>query len=99
MVADLDAEAPFDRLVIETDVELLRDILPTLTERESGILAMRFGLKDGTPRTLEAIDARWGVTRERIRQIQEEVLRKLRAKMEKRDRPSAEQEGALAVAA
>ncbi len=99
IVSDPDAEAPFDHVVKETDVELLREILPTLTERESGILEMRFGLRDGTPRTLEEIGAEWGVTRERIRQIQEEALRKLRAKMEKRDRPSNEQEQALAVAA
>ncbi len=93
MVADPDAEAPFDCLVIETDVELLRELLPTLAERESDILSSRYGLKDGTPRTLEDIGARWGVTRERIGQIQEEAQRGLRAKMEKRDRPSAEQEG------
>ena len=47
---------------------------------------MRFGLEDDNPKTLEEIGAHFGVTRERIRQIQNEALGKLRAKVEKRDR-------------
>ena len=53
--------------------------------RERKILTMRFGLDDGEPKSLEAVGNRLGVTRERIRQIQQEVLQKLRVKLEKRD--------------
>jgi RNA polymerase primary sigma factor len=97
MVADPNAAAPFDRLVQETDTQLVREVLGTLDQRESRILAMRFGLNDGRPRTLEEVGVQLGVTRERIRQIQEQALKKLRQKMEERDRP-AEDGGALAVA-
>ncbi len=97
-VADPNAAAPFDRLVQETDTELVREILGTLDQRENKILAMRFGLKDGTQRTLEEVGAHLGVTRERIRQIQDQALKKLRAKMEERDRPATEENAALAVA-
>jgi RNA polymerase primary sigma factor len=98
IVADPNAAAPFDRLVQETDTELVREVLGTLDQRENKILAMRFGLKDGTQRTLEEVGAHLGVTRERIRQIQDQALKKLRAKMEERDRPAAEENTALAVA-
>ena len=98
MVADPNAAAPFDRLVQETDTELVREVLGTLDQRENKILAMRFGLKDGTQKTLEEVGAHLGVTRERIRQIQEQALKKLRAKMEERDRPTPEENAALAVA-
>jgi RNA polymerase primary sigma factor len=98
IVADTGAAAPFDRLIKETDTELMREVLATLDQRESTILALRFGLTDGTQRTLEEIGGRLGVTRERIRQIQEQALRKLRAKMEERDRPATDENAALAVA-
>ena len=91
LVADPNAVAPYDRVVQETDTKLVREVLTTLTERENAILALRFGLDDGTERTLEQVGERLGVTRERIRQIQEQALAKLRARMEERD--------ALAVAA
>jgi RNA polymerase primary sigma factor len=89
-VADANAAAPFERLVKATDRELLRRVLTSLDDRERTILTLRFGLKDGTPRTLEFIGKRFGVTRERIRQIENETLRKLRRKMEKQDRPRIE---------
>jgi len=101
IVADPGAAAPFDRLVKETDTQLMREVLATLDKRENTILAMRFGLTDGTQRTLEEIGGRLGVTRERIRQIQEQALKKLRTKMEERDRPAvedSEETSALAVA-
>ena len=97
VVADPNAGAPFDRLVQETDLELVREVLTTLTPRENAILAMRFGLDDGTPRTLEEVGDRFGVTRERIRQIQEEALTKLRAKMEARDGLAAGDRNVLSV--
>ncbi len=98
IVADPNAAAPFDRLVQETDTELVREVLGTLDQRESKILALRFGLKDGEERTLEQVGAELGVTRERIRQIQEQALKKLREKMEERDRPVDEENAALSVA-
>ena len=97
IVADPNAAAPFDRLVYETDTQLVREVLGTLDQRENKILTMRFGLNDGRQRTLEEVGAQLGVTRERIRQIQEQALKKLRDKMEERDRP-AEENGTLAVA-
>jgi RNA polymerase primary sigma factor len=57
---------------------------------------MRYGLEDDTPRTLEEIGGQFGVTRERIRQIQNEALKKLRAKVSKKERPL--QEGMVALA-
>jgi RNA polymerase primary sigma factor len=98
IVADPNAAAPFDRLVQETDTELVREVLGTLDQRESKILALRFGLKDGEERTLEQVGAELGVTRERIRQIQEQALKKLREKMEERDRPVDEENASLSVA-
>jgi RNA polymerase primary sigma factor len=99
VVADPNAVTPFDRIVQETDTELVREVLATLSKRESEILTLRFGLEDGTPRTLEEVGEHFGLTRERIRQIQEQALRKLRSKMEERDTPSADESTALMVAA
>ena len=58
--------------------EELAEVLGTLTEREEKVLRLRFGLDDGTPRTLEEVGTMFGVTRERIRQIEAKALRKLR---------------------
>ena len=77
--------------------ELLREVLATLAPRERGILAMRFGLDGGEPRTLEEVGVHFKVTRERIRQIQEEALEELREKMEQRDLPATDGTRALAV--
>jgi RNA polymerase primary sigma factor len=90
VVADTRAAAPFDALMKESDAALLKEVLATLGEREQTILAMRFGLHDDTPRTLEEIGEHFGITRERIRQIQNEALHKLRVKVQKRDRPQVE---------
>ncbi|MCI0747107.1 MAG: sigma-70 family RNA polymerase sigma factor [Verrucomicrobia subdivision 3 bacterium] len=98
VVADPNTAAPFDRVVLETDTELVREVLTTLTARERKILALRYGLTDGAQRTLEEIGENFGVTRERIRQIQEQALNKLRLKMGERDSPSDEKVGALAGA-
>jgi len=85
IVADPNAAAPFERLVKETDTALLKEVLAALSDREKAILAMRFGLNDGVENTLEEIGKVFGVTRERIRQIESEALKKLRVKMEQRD--------------
>ena len=90
VVADPHAAAPFDRLVHENDSQLVQQVLATLTPRENKILAMRFGLDDGKAKTLEEIGARLGVTRERIRQIQEEALQKMRMKISEHETPSVE---------
>jgi RNA polymerase primary sigma factor len=90
-VADANAANPFDDLAKHNDNEMVQEVLATLDQRESRILAMRFGLDDGRPKTLEEVGDRVGVTRERIRQIQEQALAKLRVKIEKRDQPAAAQ--------
>ena len=95
VVADTNAAAPFDQLVTTSDTELVREVLTTLSPKERAVIDMRFGLGDGTPKTLEEIGQHFRLTRERIRQIQNEALKKLRTKVEKRDRPS---EGILALA-
>jgi len=77
-VEDKDATAPSDAAsltMLRTEVE---DILDTLTPRERRVLQLRFGLIDGHQRTLEEVGKRFGVTRERIRQIEAKALRKLR---------------------
>jgi len=77
-ITDEDAESPEE----SASFVLLRDhldgILGTLTEREEKVLRLRFGLDDGRPRTLEEVGQEFGVTRERIRQIEAKALRKLR---------------------
>ncbi len=87
VVADPNAAAPFERLLKENDAGLVREALEILSEREMTILAMRFGLDDQTPKTLEEVGAHFQVSRERIRQIQDEALRKMRKKIEKQDAP------------
>ena len=99
VVADHNAAAPFDRVVNETDNELVREALATLTAREREILALRFGLGNGNPKTLEEVGAHLGVTRERIRQIQEQVLKKLRAEIDQKDGPSIPEPAEFMVAA
>ena len=98
VVADPNAALPSEQLVYESDTALAQEILATLPEREREILAMRFGLNDGKERTLEEVGERFGVTRERIRQIQEQALKTIRKTMEKRDQP-ADDLDSFAVAA
>lgn len=95
VVADANAAAPFDHLVLANDTELVKEVLATLSPKERAVLDMRFGLSTGNPKTLEEIGQHFQLTRERIRQVQNEALNKLRAKVEKRDRPS---EAVLALA-
>ena len=97
-MADPNAALPSDRLVLETDTDLVREILATLPEREKTILALRFGLEDGAERTLEEVGKRFGLTRERIRQIQEQALKKMRARIEERDRSGGEVKDVLVAA-
>jgi len=96
VVPDSNAAAPFDALVKQSDSQLVREVFDVLTPRERAVLSLRFGLEDDNPMTLEEIGGRFKVTRERIRQIQNEALKKLRAKVEKRDRRPVEPVLALA---
>jgi RNA polymerase primary sigma factor len=77
-IEDHDAPAPADMAAYELLKEELEDVLETLTEREEHVLRLRFGLDDGRTRTLEEVGKVFGVTRERIRQIEAKALRKLR---------------------
>lgn len=90
VVPDSRAEAPFEQLVKFSDASLMKEVFGSLTPREQDILTLRFGLHDDNPRTLQEIGQRYGLTRERIRQIEGESLKKLRAKMRKRDRLAME---------
>ncbi|WP_037289947.1 RNA polymerase sigma factor RpoD [Saccharibacillus sacchari] len=77
-IEDQEALAPADAAAYELLKEQLEDVLDTLTDREENVLRLRFGLDDGRTRTLEEVGKVFGVTRERIRQIEAKALRKLR---------------------
>ncbi|SDI33790.1 RNA polymerase sigma factor RpoD [Natribacillus halophilus] len=77
-IEDQEAQAPSDAAAYELLKEQLEDVLDTLTDREENVLRLRFGLDDGRTRTLEEVGKVFGVTRERIRQIEAKALRKLR---------------------
>ncbi len=77
-IEDQEAQSPSDAAAYELLKEQLEDVLDTLTDREENVLRLRFGLDDGRTRTLEEVGKVFGVTRERIRQIEAKALRKLR---------------------
>lgn len=77
-IEDEDAPAPASAASFILLKEQLDDVLDTLTDREKRVLELRFGIEDGRPRTLEEVGKEFGVTRERIRQIEAKALRKLR---------------------
>ena len=77
-IEDQDATSPSEHAAYEMLKEQLEDVLDTLTDREENVLRLRFGLDDGRTRTLEEVGKVFGVTRERIRQIEAKALRKLR---------------------
>ena len=77
-IEDQDAPAPAEAASFVMLREQLEDVLDTLTDREEQVLRLRFGLDDGRSRTLEEVGQVFGVTRERIRQIEAKALRKLR---------------------
>ena len=77
-IEDKDATSPEQHASYELLKEQLEEVLDTLTDREENVLRLRFGLNDGRTRTLEEVGRVFGVTRERIRQIEAKALRKLR---------------------
>jgi len=78
LIEDSEAVVPADAVSFTLLQEQLHSVLDTLSEREAGVVSMRFGLTDGQPKTLDEIGKVYGVTRERIRQIESKALRKLR---------------------
>ncbi|MDO4792047.1 MAG: RNA polymerase sigma factor, partial [Buchananella hordeovulneris] len=78
LIEDSEAVVPADAVSFTMLQEQLTQVLETLSERESGVVAMRFGLQDGQPKTLDEIGKVYGVTRERIRQIESKTMSKLR---------------------
>jgi RNA polymerase primary sigma factor len=77
-IEDVDALAPAEAASFVMLKEQIEEVLDTLNEREQRVLRLRFGLDDGKARTLEEVGREFGVTRERIRQIEAKALRKLR---------------------
>ena len=77
-IEDQKTASPEDEAAATMRREQVHKMLDTLTEREKGVLALRFGMDDGTPRTLEEVGKHFGVTRERIRQIEGKALKKLK---------------------
>jgi len=83
VIADERASTPYEDLEGKTNADLVREVIGILDPREVTILRYRFGLDGGGEKTLEEVGEKFGVTRERIRQIQNVALRKLRRKIEK----------------
>ncbi|WP_416177683.1 RNA polymerase sigma factor RpoD [Dialister sp.] len=77
-IEDQKTASPEDEAAATMRREQVYKMLDTLTDREKGVLALRFGMDDGTPRTLEEVGKHFGVTRERIRQIEGKALKKLK---------------------
>ena len=78
LIEDSEAIVPADAVSFTLLQEQLQGVLDTLSEREAGVVKMRFGLTDGQPKTLDEIGKVYGVTRERIRQIESKTMSKLR---------------------
>lgn len=78
LIEDSEAVVPADAVSFTLLQEQLHSVLDTLSEREAGVVAMRFGMTDGQPKTLDEIGKVYGVTRERIRQIESKTMSKLR---------------------
>lgn len=85
IIEDENADTPYEQLETKTVTTMLREMVKTLAPRESAILTFRFGLDGGHERTLEEVGQKFHVTRERIRQIQNLALRKMRRMIERRE--------------
>src|SRR5437016_6614092 len=87
IVGDKDAQTPFELFRDKNMRDELSELLEVLDDRERKIIFKRFGLDDGKPKTLEEVGKKFGVTRERIRQLQNIALAKLRRALAKREKP------------
>ena len=94
MIGDEDAETPFESLRDKNLLRQMDGLLDILDQREKRIISQRFGLGGGKPKTLEDIGKNFGVTRERIRQLQNIALAKLRRALSRKEDPA----GLLAAA-
>jgi RNA polymerase primary sigma factor len=83
VVEDPNADTPYELLEDKTVAAMLAELVKRLDPREATILQFRFGLDGGNERTLEEVGVKFGVTRERVRQIQNIALNKLRRMIEK----------------
>jgi RNA polymerase primary sigma factor len=90
LVGDADAQDPFEMLRDKDMRDEVGDLLDVLDVRERRIINFRFGLNGKKPKTLEEVGVKFGVTRERIRQLQNIALSKLRRALVKKERPKAE---------
>ena len=96
-VADPHARLPFMQILQDNDSGLLQEALSVLDAREREILSLRFGLNDEPAKTLEEVGERFELTRERIRQIQEIALKKLRVQLQKLDESFFDTSAAMAA--
>jgi RNA polymerase primary sigma factor len=83
IIADENADTPYEQLEEQTVTRMLQEMVKTLDPREATILRYRFGLDGGSEKTLEEVGEKFGVTRERVRQIQNIALNKLRKMIER----------------
>ena len=83
VVQDENADTPYEQLEDKTITKMLHEMIKTLDPREATILKFRFGLDGGPEKTLEEVGEKFGVTRERVRQIQNIALNKTRKQIEK----------------
>jgi RNA polymerase primary sigma factor len=90
IVGDEEADDPFETLRDKDLREEVGDLLDILDERERKIINSRFGLDGHKPKTLEEVGEKFGVTRERIRQLQNIALHKLRKALSKKERPTVD---------
>lgn len=88
-VSDLEAQSPLEQLSESNLLDELAEVLGVLDQRERRIISARFGLEGESPKTLETVGRKFGVTRERIRQLQNGALQKLKRALAKRDKPPA----------
>jgi RNA polymerase primary sigma factor len=89
VVQDESADTPYEQLEEKTVTRMLQEMVKTLDPREATILRARFGLDGGAQKTLEEVGQKFGVTRERVRQIQNIALKKLRKMIEKMETTKA----------
>jgi len=89
LVGDVDAQDPFEMLRDKDLRDEVGDLLDILDPRERRIINSRFGLDGKKPKTLEEVGVKFGVTRERIRQLQNIALSKLRKALNKKEKPTA----------